>query len=322
MARKTTIGVDPFDPGRGAGFEAGEDGAPTVECTIIEDGGEFRTHRPTPADRPRRLCFVDGVMRTEARLTCTTAGGETNVGLAGGWAAGAVLAAAAEPARIDHVASGRAVIFTGGHTVRLPGQRNGWEWAPYSVEGEEIDKARQQLQRLMRDAEAAIAERLCAEGWLTVVDGPLHSIRRSRGVPVVGYVKTHHRRTLAPDQWVQVPRLAPGERSSLFAMGDDLYASYLRIGDPGPWAGPWAGVVRVEVPAGLGREAATAAVNDAASWLPEFASALHRDPRAPVNLTPVSGLERRLYHLLGDPRLALRAVREAVLQLEREGQTV
>ena len=41
----------------------------------------------------------------------------------------------------------------------------------------------------------------------------------------------------------------------------------------------------------------------------------------PVNLTPIAGLERHLHRLQGDARLALRAVREAVLERNREGRT-
>ena len=52
-------------------------------------------------------------------------------------------------------------------------------------------------------------------------------------------------------------------------------------------------------------------------WLPGFASALHRDARAPVNLTPIASLARHL-HRLGDARLALRA---AVLERNRERRT-
>ena len=59
---------------------------------------------------------------------------------------------------------------------------------------------------------------------------------------------------LAGDHWVRVPELTAGERSGLFAMGRTLStASYLRVGDPGPWAGPWAGIARLEMPSGLGR---------------------------------------------------------------------
>ena len=91
----------------------------------------------------------------------------------------------------------------------------------------------------MRDAEADIAEALSNGGWLTVLDGPLHGIRHRRGLPVIGYVKTHHRRMLAREHWVRVPELTAGERSGLFAMKDALYGCYLRVGDLGPWASPW-----------------------------------------------------------------------------------
>ena len=241
------------------------------------------------------------------------------MGLAGSWAAGAVLVDGDEPARFDQVTTGRAAIFTGGQPVRLPDHRDGWRWEPYAVDGTDIEAARQQLQRLMRDAEADIAEALSNGGWLTVLDGPLHGIRHRRGLPVIGYVKTHHRRMLAREHWVRVPELTAGERSGLFAMKDALYGCYLRVGDPRSWAGPWAGIARLEMPSGIARDAAVEAADQAAGWLPGFASALHRDARAPVNLTPIAGLERHLHRLQGDARLALRAVREAVLERNREG---
>ena len=314
------IGVEAFDAAYGAGFQAEEDSPHALECELVEDTGSFEVHGPPAAGRPHRLAFVDGTMRTEARLTHSGPDGDVSTGLAGSWAAGAVLVAEDAPARFDRVAGGRAAIFTGGHTVALPDHRDGWRWEPHVVDGADIEAARQQLQRLMRDAESDVAERLCADGWLTVLDGPLHGIRHRRGLPVIGYVKTHHRRMLAHEHWTQVPRLAVRERSGLFAMGDELYGCYLRVGDPGPWAGPWAGIARIEMPAGIGLAAAVDAANRAAGWLPDFASALHRDARAPVNLTPIAGLERHLHHLQGDPRLALRAVREAVLQRNREGR--
>ncbi|MCY4571563.1 MAG: hypothetical protein OXF01_02075, partial [Gemmatimonadetes bacterium] len=65
-----------------------------------------------------------------------------------------------EPARFDQVTTGRATIFTGGRPVRLPDHRDGWRGEPYAVDGADVEAARQQLQRLMRDAEADIAEAL------------------------------------------------------------------------------------------------------------------------------------------------------------------
>ena len=122
------------------------------------------------------------------------------MGLAGSWAAGAVLVDGDEPARFDHVTTGRAAIFTGGRPVHLPDHRDGWRWERYAVDGTDVEAARQQLQRLMRDAEADIAEALSNAGWLTVLDGPLHGIRHRRGLAIIGYVKTHHRRMLAREQ--------------------------------------------------------------------------------------------------------------------------
>ena len=109
------------------------------------------------------------------------------------------------PARFERIAAGRTAIFTGGRAISLPDHRDGWQWEPHAVEGSDIEVARQQLRRLMRDAESTVAEELCDDGWLTVLDGPLYGIRRRRRLPFLGYVKTHHRRLLATDLWMRVP---------------------------------------------------------------------------------------------------------------------
>ena len=156
-------------------------------------------------------------MRTEARLTHTGPEGDVGTSLAGSWAAGAVLVTQDGPARFDRVAVGRASIFTGGHTARLPDHGDGWRWEPHAVDGADIEAARQQLQRLMRDAESDVAEQLCSGGWLTVLDGPLHGIRHRRGLPVIGYVKTHHPRPVDTSQEPGLdspnPELPPSARA-------------------------------------------------------------------------------------------------------------
>jgi hypothetical protein len=312
-------GIDPFDVGYGASFAAEADSPFDVQCELVEDGGTLQSHFPEPKVTPLRLAFVDGTMRTDARLTMTDAGGIVYTGLAGSWTAGAAVADNDLPLAVHGVVTERVAIFCGGIPVTLPAQPGGWSWAADSVDADDLGMARQRLQRRMRDGEARLAEELCSAGWLTVADGPLNNIRRTRTLPIVGYVKTHHRRLLDPASWARVPRLAPGQRSSVFALGDELYGCYLRIGDAGPWASPWAGIVRLEVPAGVGRQAAVNELDAASSWLPQYASAAHRDKRAPVNLTPIAGLERQLRRRSGDARLALRAVRDAVMQLNSSG---
>lgn len=307
------IGVEPFDVGYGASFAATADSPGALECEIVEDGGVLTAHDPAPAVPGDRLAFVDGTMRTDARLTRNEPDGTVTPGLAGTWAAGAALADGARM-RVDHVEVGRVVVFCGGTPTTLPDQ-GPWSWQPLAVEGIDLEDARQRLQRQMRAAEGRLAERLCDDGWLTVVDGPLFNVRRERTTPIVGYVKTHHRPMLDEANWARVPGLGVGQRSSLFAMGEDTYACYLRVGDPGPWSSAWAGIVRLEVPAGAGRTDAIAAIDAAAAWLPRYASVAYRDPRAPVNLAPIAGLERDLHRHAGDGALTLRAVRAAVLAL-------
>lgn len=317
-AASARIGVEPFHTDYGAGYQA-EDAAQDVVCDWVEDEGSA-LHRPAAAvGSAQRIAFVDGTMRTEARLTYTDRQGNIRIGLAGSWATGAVLVERGASTRIECVGVRRITVLGGGRPIQLPSQANGWRWEAHATDGEEPEAARLYLQRRMRDAEGRIAERLCEQDWFTVIDGPLHNIRQTRAQPVVGYVKTHHRRLLAATDWASVPSLAVGERSGLFALGNERYACYLRVGDAGPWAAPWAGIARLELPAGVGRSVAANVADGLASSLPSFASPLHRDPRAPVNLTPIAGLERHLHRLQGDPRLALRAVRESVTAMNEAG---
>ena len=309
--------VEPFDVGYGAAFNAGQEGPADVECDIVENDGTFTATTPPPCGPPDGIAFVDGTMLTEARLTRMESDGTVTPGLAGCWATGAVLGMVDAPLRIDHVTHERVSIMCGGDPIDLPSQSQGWSWTGFAVSGD-MNDARNRLQRAMRDAEGKLGEMLCDNGWLTVLDGPLSNIRKSRSTPVIGYVKPHHRRMLAPEHWARVPELQPGQRTSIFAIVADTFACYLRIGDSGPWASPWAGIVRIEVPALAGLSTAQQTLEQASAWLPGYASAPHRDPRAPVNLTPIAGLERHLHRVGGNPALALRAVRAAVLQLNAQ----
>ena len=63
--------------------QTSDDSPHAVECEPVEDAGAFVAHRPTDADRPRRVAFVDGTLRTEARLTRTDPDGNVSMGLAG-----------------------------------------------------------------------------------------------------------------------------------------------------------------------------------------------------------------------------------------------
>ena len=86
----------------------------------------------------------------------------------------------------------------------------------------------------------------------------------------------------------------------------ERYAWYSRLV---PLRSPWhdhAGVVRCEVPAGIGIDAAVALADSVAALLPRFAGR-PTDPRAPQNLAPVGGLETWLRHRMGHAGIVRRA---------------
>ncbi len=258
---------------------------------------------------------MDGVRRIEAALYRFEAEtGQVARAVAGSHACGAVIADGDDRPAFERERVRRLVICGGDLPFEIPAVRGGWEWDTRSIHRDDPEALRAELQERMRQEEGVLAERLCEEGHLVVVDGPLKYVR-SRDQPVIGYVKTHSRALLDPEHHRELPRLRPGERTSLFALGRDRYSCYLRLVPSGGISGPWAGIVRLEVPQSAGLPAAIRVVEEAAALLPRYAGVAHRDPRAPQNLQPVGALETRLRHLLGDPGLAYRAVREAVSQL-------
>jgi hypothetical protein len=282
----------------------------TVE--LVEDR-ELTVHRGAGhLDGP--VAFVDGVRRGEATLYLMD-GGLTARAVAGAHGCGAVLAVPERRCGYDGCAVRRMVIWGSGCRAALPAVKGGWSWSSHSVANDDPAAPLQELQRRMREAEGRLAEELCGHGYLAIVDGPLNFIR-SRDLPVVGLVKTHYRALLAPDQHARVPSLAMGERTSLFRKREDIYSAYLRLAPRSAMAGPWAGIVRIELPASTGLREAIHVADRVAASLPRYAGVAHIDPRAPQNLQPIGALETHLRHLLSDPGLAARAVRTAVACLD------
>ena len=163
------------------------------------------------------------------------------------------------------------VIWGADMTGALPTIRGGWSWAVASVADVHPDAPLQELQIRMRQEEGRLAEDLCAAGCLTVVDGPLNFIR-SRDLPVVGFVKTHHRALLDPEHHRQIPGLGPGQRSSLFRLGRDRYSAYLRLAPVSAISSPWSGIVRTKVPQSAGLAAAIFTADRIAGIIPRYAA--------------------------------------------------
>lgn len=310
-----TIFVEEWAAAYGSPYLVPPDDPGSARVELVEDGAELRVHGPGAHGVTKPIAFVDGVRRGEASLyQHDPSSGSIGRAVAGGHACGAVIVHAGHRPEFGEVRVRRLVIWGSGLIASLPAVVGGWAWDSVSIADAAPDAPLRELQTRMRQEEGRLAEALCETDHLAIVDGPLNFVR-SRDLPVVGYVKTHHRALLDPQHHARIPRLAAGERTSLFRLGEDRYSCYLRLTDGAPAAGPWSGIVRLEVPQSAGLKEAVVVTDQVARVIPPFAGVLHRDPRAPQNLQPIGALESHLRHLLGHAGLATRAVREAVARL-------
>jgi hypothetical protein len=303
--------IDPWDPEYGASVELDDALEPPVGLDLeVEQSGDWAPVAPGALAELPCCAFVDGVRRIEARLFAEDGGAEAP-GLAGSWAVGA--AWSTRPPRIDEITVGRELVVGGGLQplgMTLLIGRSLLEFASRSVPGVAPLDPLRGLQNAMRAAEAALAQRLHESGAAEVVvcDGPLSYLAEG---PVVGMVKRQSRSYLDADRSRVLGRLHAGDRTPIFkfgAHGRELYSWYLRLSDHRPIDGAMAGVVRLEIAAGVGLADAQEFASLAGAVLPRFAAQPGRDPRAPQNLYPVAALEAALRRRLGDAALIRRAI--------------
>jgi hypothetical protein len=146
---------------------------------------------------------------------------------------------------------------------------------------------------------------------LVLADGPLNFFDPTR-CPVVGVVKRFARAYLDEEQGELLPHLTTGQRTPLFALGDETnkvqrYAWYAQLTDRRPPWHDYAGIVRCEIRAGIGLDQAVLVADRVTALLPVYVGRPW-DPRTPQSLAPVAGLESWLRHRLGDSRLIRRAL--------------
>ncbi len=310
-SRMLKLRIDPWGPEYEGGLQLPADEAEEVPADV-----DVSVEQPTwgaiiPSERVRpRLVFVDGVRRVEVRLLADL-DGEARYGLFGALAAGAVTItgqrAETLPSRVRRV-----IVMGGGlagEDLTVPGSAGSiplpFAWQPTADNTPAAPL--QELQRLMREAEAMIAQEQAEQPQTWVIaDGPLVH-RRSSPARILGYVKRLQRAYLPATPASLLPVLLVGQRTPLFLVRDpagrfDRYSWYVRLAVAPPIAHQLAGLVRLEISTGAGLELAREAGDLSARFLPEFASTPERDPRAPQNLLPIGALERALRHALGDPQ--------------------
>jgi hypothetical protein len=309
--------VDAWDPAYGASFEGGDaDGPAAPSSAQVDTDVEVPAAQWAPLDVspgvrcPDVVLLVDGVRRNDAGLWTAEDDGNSYAGLAASYAAGVVRCdlrrgvaelAGARVARGLFTASPSADDVVAGsvrYAIHRVGGTGEASKLPAAVQGP--------LTALEIDISAAARDGGSDGADLLVVDGPL---RNRRQLPrTIGYVKTQQRQYLPAALSPVVTALRPGQRTPVFHLGTVWggWSWYLRL--PGASGAPWSGIVRVECSPDLSPDEAVALAEVSGATLPRFASTAYKDPRAPQNLVPIAGLERRLRALLGDARVLHRAL--------------
>jgi hypothetical protein len=294
--------VEAWDPDYGAPSEADlADATEHVDVSVELAPEQWRPILPESGPAPDIL-FVDGVRRVDANLWIEHDGRFPSFGLAATFAAGAVRC---NSEAVVVAAEVRRGVFTGADAD--PVETSVGTYQVMSTKGSTPEELWLGIQQRMGDLEGGIAERH-ADVSLMVVDGPLSHRRHVEGA--VGYVKTQHVQYLPDDLRATLGGLPVGHRTPLFLTTTSWsrFSWYLRLANG---TGPAGGLVRCEVQADMSVAEAALQANLVTASLPRYASARHKDPRAPQNLYPIGGLERELRRRLGDRELAIRALRRA-----------
>jgi hypothetical protein len=298
--------VQPWAPeyGASAGSELDEQLEVNVEVEVT--AARWKPIRVNVDPAPEVL-FVDGVRRIDANLWIEDRDNTPTLALAASYAAGAVLANHRATVVAEEVRRG---LFTSANNAESIATTH----STYDVHlsaGLTSEELWLGLQNQMAILEGQVALEY-ATVPLIVVDGPLSHHRTLS--EAVGYIKTQHVHYLPPQMRSILLQLLAGDRTPLFLITSGSrqwhrFSWYLRL--PMIGAGPMDGIVRAEVTADRDLPAARRRADLLAATVCRYASAGHKDPRAPQNLYPVGGLERRLRRLLGDPELLYRALRQA-----------
>lgn len=285
-----------------------------------------------PTSEPA-LVFVDGVRRIDARLWIGTGSdllgreliagtddGDVVAGVCASYAAGAMRCDGS--ARLVLAVVQRAA-FAPTKAIEPIVTRHG-SYAAHVTASAAPEAVSLAVQERMSELEGMVALEaagpppLAADGTpaigssIVVVDGPL---RRGHPGHAVGFVKTQHVDYLPPPLRAVRRRLAVGERTPLLTIGGRFtrHSWYVRLATLPASAGGHAeaGIARCECSAAIPVDTAIELADVVTRLLPRYASAPHKDRRAPQNLYPIAGLERELRRRLGDPLLIERALRAA-----------
>jgi hypothetical protein len=302
--------VDPWDVeyGSSQGFDLADPSTGEINVELERAEGEWAPiDSASGVAAARRVVFVDGVRRIDARVWIDGDDGDVHPGVCASFAAGAVCCGTvAEVITFDVE---RGVFSTAATATDITTTLT--TYPARMAASPEIDGLMLAVHERMTQTEVAIAQaaRADASVELIVVDGPLRGRQHIEGT--VGFIKSHAVAYLPSELHRMVGTLGAGQRTPVFTIGTSYsrHSWYLRL--PGPGGSPWAGIVRCECSSDLAPAAAIELADRTCATLPRFASEPHKDTRAPQNLYPIGGLERELRRRLGDQQILYRSLRAA-----------
>ena len=296
--------VEAWDSDYGAPTDAElDDASQNVDVSVEVRPEDWRPLLPEP-DPVQDILFIDGVRRVDATLWIDRPPDFPGFALAATYAAGAVRCNG--KATIEESAVERG-LFTSAPAADV--ETTVGTYGVKATKGTTPEELWLGIQQRMGALEAAVTRR-AGGAELLVVDGPISHARDIENA--VGYIKTQKVQYLPLELRQVLTSLPAGYRTPLFltTTGWSRFSWYLRLANH---AGPAGGLVRCEIDADMNAIAAARVATRVSATLPGYASARHKDPRAPQNLYPIGGLERELRHRLGEKDLAMRALRRASL---------
>ncbi len=294
--------VETWDSDYGAPTEAElDDASQKVDVGVELRPEDWRPLLPE-ADAVDDVLFVDGVRRVDATLWIDQPPDFPGFALAATYAAGAVRCNGL--ARVEETEVERG-LFTSAPATDV--ETHVGVYAVKATKGATPEELWLGIQQRMGALEAAITREI-GGAELLIVDGPLSHARDIENA--VGYIKTQKVQYLPIELRQVLTSLPAGYRTPLFLTTTSWsrFSWYLRLANH---SGPAGGLVRCEIDADMAAAHAARVATRVSATLPRYASARHKDPRAPQNLYPIGGLERDLRRRLGDREMAIRALRRA-----------
>ena len=307
----TQFAVESWDPSYGTPSALNEltESVDQVDLDIEVEVDKWAPVNVGEPQKPETVVFIDGVRRFDAHLWVGN-GLEAKQGICATVAAGAVRCTDTE-AKVEVIQIERALHTSADVTapVELPNVSERYTIKP--TKDDTPESLNFSVHNHMARVEDAVSEAFTDEA-LVVYDGPLNQ----RETPAaVGYVKTQHVQYLEGNALTALAQLEPGERTPVFLVGNrfERYSWFMRLQNPiGPAR---SGIVRLELPQTYSKDIKEVIerADFVTAVMPTYASAPHREARAPQNLYPIAGLERQMRWRLGDRDILERGLRLASL---------